>query len=114
MSGVEEQVVTLSYKEKVPVVAMTELIDECLAEKLSNMQYEGEKINEAAKVLSDMIKDRLKSLGYERYKFIVQVLIGERRDQGLQVGSRCFWDGNTDNQASGSFTNVREPGRCRH
>ena len=47
-----------------------------------------------------------KNLGYDRYKFIVQVLIGERRDQGVYFGTRCFWDANTDNQASETFTNV--------
>lgn len=46
------------------------------------------------------------ALNFERYKFIVQVYIGERREQGVRVGSKCFWDSNTDNQASEIFTNV--------
>lgn len=96
----------LSYREKVPVAAMKEIIHDCLVEKLTNQQYEGEKCNEAAKTLADTIRNRLKNLGYDRYKFVVQVLIGERREQGIYFGSRCFWDVNTDNQASESFTNV--------
>jgi superfamily I DNA and RNA helicase len=47
-------------------------------------QYEGEKCNESAKVLSDTIRSRLKNLGFQRYKFIVQVVIGERREQGIR------------------------------
>ena len=97
----------LSYREKVPVAAMKEIIHECLIEKLTGAQYEGEKCNEAAKQLADTIRNRLKSLDYDRYKFIVQVLIGERREQGVYFGTRCFWDANTDNQASDTFTNVR-------
>ena len=103
----EDAIIKLSYKEKVPVATMKEIIRNCLQEKLTNFQYDGEKCNEAAKTLSDTIRTRLKSLGYDRYKFIVQVLIGERREQGMHFGTRCFWDSNTDNQASENFTNVR-------
>jgi hypothetical protein len=103
------KITELSYREKVPIAAMKEIIHDCLAEKLANQQYEGEKCNEAAKQLADIIRNRLKSLDYDRYKFIVQVLIGERRDQGVYFGTRCFWDSNTDNQASDTFTNVSSP-----
>lgn len=96
----------LSYREKVPVALMKEIIHESLVEKLTNQSYEGEKCNEAAKQLADTIRNRLKSLDYDRYKFVVQVLIGERREQGVYFGTRCFWDTNTDNQASETFTNV--------
>lgn len=99
------KVTELSYREKVPVAAMKEILHECLCEKLANQQYEGEKCNEAAKHLADLVRNRLKNLGYDRYKFIVQVLIGERREQGVYFGTRCFWDVNTDNQASDTFTN---------
>jgi len=45
------------------------------------------------------------ALSFDRYKFVVQVYIGERRDQGVRVGSRQFWDAGTDNMASETFTN---------
>lgn len=103
----EDVILKLSYKEKVPVAVMKDIIANCLNEKLTGFQYDGEKCNEAAKQLSDTIRMRLKGLGYDRYKYIVQVLIGERREQGMHFGTRCFWDSNTDNQASENFTNVR-------
>lgn len=101
----EDVILKLSYKEKVPVAVMKDIIANCLNEKLTGFQYDGEKCNEAAKQLSDTIRMRLKGLGYDRYKYIVQVLIGERREQGMHFGTRCFWDSNTDNQASENFTN---------
>mmetsp|Transcript_6383 Transcript_6383/g.6600 ORF Transcript_6383/g.6600 Transcript_6383/m.6600 type:complete len:100 (+) Transcript_6383:247-546(+) len=84
---------------------MKEIILAALQERLQGVQYEGEKCGEAARGLSDTIRNRLKSLGYDRYKFVVQVLIGERRDQGVRMGSRCFWDSTTDNQASETYMN---------
>ena len=100
-----QNLIKLSYREKVPVAAMKEILHTCLTERLTNAQYDGEKCAESAKVLADVIRNRLKTLGYDRYKFVVQVLIGERRDQGMYFGTRCFWDSNTDNQATENFTN---------
>jgi len=65
----------------------------------------GEKCNESAKKLSDEIRIKLKELNYDRYKFIVQVIVGERREQGVRMGTRCFWDSGTDNHASETFMN---------
>jgi hypothetical protein len=42
-----------------------------------------------------------------RYKIIVQVVLGEMKNQGARVASRCLWDTDTDNYASVSFKNVR-------
>lgn len=42
-----------------------------------------------------------------RYKYIVQVVIGEQRGEGVRMGSRCFWDSETDNIANETYVNVR-------
>ena len=34
-----------------------------------------------------------------------KVVIGEQRGEGIKVGSRCFWDPNTDGYAQELFTN---------
>lgn len=83
-SNTDDTLIKLSYREKVPVTTMKEIIRESLNEKLTGAAYEGEKSNESAKALCDMIRGRLKALGYDRYKFVVQVLIGERREQGIR------------------------------
>ncbi len=103
----DESLIKLSYREKVSVAAMKEAIHNCLTEKLTGATYDAEKCNEYSKTLSDTIRNRLKSLnGSDRYKFIVQVIVGEKREQGMYFGTRTFWDTNTDNQASDNYTNV--------
>lgn len=42
-----------------------------------------------------------------RFKIIVQTTVGEMKDQGIRIASRCLWDPTTDNYASCSFKNVR-------
>ena len=106
MSGtVSEPLAKLQYKEKVPVQAMKEILQVCLQEQFKDCKYDGEKAGEWSKTLSDTIKEKLKGLGYDRYKFIVQVVIGERREQGIRSGTRQFWDSNTDNMAAENFVN---------
>jgi len=102
---VSEPIAKLQYKEKVPVQAMKEILQRCLQEQFKDGKYDGDKAGEWSKTLSDTIKNKLKDLGYDRYKYVVQVVIGERREQGIRSGTRCFWDTNTDNMASESFVN---------
>merc|ERR1711865_536813 len=50
------------------------------------------------------IQDRVKELGYKRYKIITQVTLGEIKGQTMRIGSRCLWDLKTDNSASEVLT----------
>jgi hypothetical protein len=42
-----------------------------------------------------------------RYKYLVQVVMGEQKGEGIRVGTRTFWDSDTDKFASETFVNVR-------
>ena len=43
---------------------------------------------------------------FDRYKFIVDVTIGEFKGQGISSASRSLWESTTDSYASYSFKNV--------
>lgn len=40
-----------------------------------------------------------------RYKLISLVMIGEKNEQGVTVGSRYLWDADRDNFAASSWSN---------
>ncbi len=40
-----------------------------------------------------------------RYKLLVQVVIGQQKGEGVRMGTRCFWDSESDNYASDTFSN---------
>ncbi|KAK9401513.1 tctex1 domain-containing protein 2 [Crotalus adamanteus] len=80
-------------------------IHEILKEELANVQYNPEEIGGRTKVLSELIRDRLKEKGLHRYKILVQVVIGEQRGEGVNMAARCFWDADTDNYAEDVFIN---------
>ena len=99
-----EPIKRLAYNEKVTNAQMKSILTDSLAE-CSSWAYDGEKCADATKTLSDSIKDKLKALGKDRYKFIVHVVIGESREQGIRSGTRCFWDASTDQTASATCVN---------
>lgn len=48
----------------------------------------------------------VEQLNMPRYKVVVQSTIGELKDQGVRIASRCLWDTANDNYASVSYKNV--------
>jgi len=66
----------------------------------------GDDVESIAKDLSDKIRKRCKKeLNLPRYKLVVQVTLGQRNNQGVQISSRCLWDTATDNYAAASYQN---------
>ena len=50
------------------------------------------------KELADKSKNTLKGLNKDgRYKYCVQVIVGQNTGQGIRMGSRQFWDEENDN-----------------
>ncbi|XP_061204816.1 dynein light chain Tctex-type protein 2B [Neopsephotus bourkii] len=82
-----------------------ECIHAILKEKLANVQYTPDDMPQLTMFLSETIKDRLKEVGFDRYKMVVQVVIGEQRGEGVNMAARCFWDADNDSCAHDVFMN---------
>ncbi|VUZ44273.1 unnamed protein product [Hymenolepis diminuta] len=77
-----------------------ELMREIMKQSLDNVKYDYDQMPELSKMLSKKIRDKLvKRQNYKRYSFLVQVIIGEQKGQGVKAASRCFWDNDTDSYA---------------
>lgn len=46
-------------------------------------------------------------LQFKRYKYIVNVVLGQQHGAGVKIGTRCIWDAEADTYAYDSFINVR-------
>jgi hypothetical protein len=66
--------------------------------------YYPQKSSQICRLMSDDIKTRVKQLGFERYKFVVTVVMGQVHEQGMQVSSRCVWDASNDSSATVQFS----------
>ncbi|CAF0868105.1 unnamed protein product [Rotaria sordida] len=80
-------------------------IHEILHDNLHDKQYDLNQCNFLAKNLSNIIKNSLKTFGYERYKFIIQIIICQQHNENLQMISRSYWDSETDKFAQSIYIN---------
>jgi len=95
----------MAPKAKFNPTPVKEILKEVIEGRLKDMKYNPRIAPNMNKILSDEVKDRVKKLGLERYKFIVMVLLGERKGQGVLVTSRCAWDDKLDSHVTHTFTN---------
>ncbi len=86
---------------------MKGILKDAMGRVLNNLgPMSGDETARHSKLLSDIIKDELKLTGWERYRYVVQVMLGEQRGQGVNVGSRCFWRQDMDVIASETYVGV--------
>ncbi len=88
-----------------PVGKVEKVIQEVLEHHLQDVDYDPTMAGVKAKTLSDMIKDRVKSLKADRYKIISWVLITQRGKNTIHVASRGLWDNENDTYAESVFEN---------
>jgi len=93
------------FSSKFKPGAVKELIVATLNETLGGKHYDAAKVSSWSKAIADSVKTQVKGLGYDRYKIVVEVVIGEQRGEGVRMGSRCLWDSDTDNYASEVYMN---------
>eukprot|EP00741_Cyanophora_paradoxa_P010440 tig00000037_g10095.t1 len=94
-----------SYQNKLKPAVVKSHIHEVLVRKLHGQFYNAENMSQWTREISDEIKNKLKEFELGRYKYVVQVVIGEQRGEGVRMACRCFWDSNTDNYAQDVFMN---------
>ena len=98
------------YPSKAKIIAR-EILEGELKEKIDERMVEewgdcGEEFEALSKDIADKIKEKCKStLRIPRYRIIVQVTIGQMKDQGVKITSRCLWDTSTDNYATVTYQN---------
>lgn len=81
------------------------IIESVLESQLREETYDPKSCKQMVLTLSEIIKSRVKDLNYQSYKLVCVVTIGELKDQGFRMGSRCCWDPKWDSYATGSFKN---------
>ena len=89
-----------AYKDRVSINQMKEIIKAVLEDKMGGREYEPENSSTQTKEIVEEVRTRLQQLSPQRYKYMVQAVIGEQRGGGFRMGNRCFWDADTDVFAS--------------
>lgn len=77
-----------------------------LSEQLKDVEYSPNDCRDLSQTLAKSIMEKVKSLGLKRYKIVTNVSLGSLKEKpGMQFGSRCLWNKNTDNFVSVKFSN---------
>ena len=83
-----------------------ERIEKIVKAKLQGQTFNAQEYSTWCKEIADETKAELKALGKDkRYKFLVQCIIGQNIGQGVRVGSRQFWDEDTDDVTWVTYVN---------
>ncbi|KAL1023336.1 hypothetical protein UPYG_G00039400 [Umbra pygmaea] len=109
MEGAENEgntyVIRPNYQHKFKPAVVKECIHDILRDQLSGVRYDPDEVPVLSRSLADCIKDKIKDVGFDRYKLVVQVVIGEQRGEGVKMSAKCFWDADTDSYAQDVFIN---------
>eukprot|EP01024_Parvocaulis_polyphysoides_P046396 TRINITY_DN43672_c0_g2_i1.p4 TRINITY_DN43672_c0_g2~~TRINITY_DN43672_c0_g2_i1.p4 ORF type:complete len:151 (+),score=9.01 TRINITY_DN43672_c0_g2_i1:408-860(+) len=82
------------------------LIRQTLHERLTDETYHPERAPIISELLANELHERVASLGYDRYKLIVQVSLSGKDGQAMRMVARCLWDNTgADNFASSFYEN---------
>lgn len=87
-------------------LALTKVIKDTFEGILDNKQYDEGEGPGLVKLLSDMIKEQVKSLGYQRYKIIATVALMPSKGTTLISASRFVWNDSSDTYAEYVYTNA--------
>lgn len=81
-------------------------IEKSITDIIGEQPYSPEESPEWAKKIVKEILEKTKAMKFGRYKLIAQVVLGERKGQGLSSAQRCLWDSDADCYASYTYTKV--------
>ena len=76
---------------------VNDAVSSILNSYLCDVDYNKDKCSMLTRDLSQMIKQRVREMNFERYKIVVTVVISENTSQGCELASRALWNTNTDN-----------------
>ncbi|GJJ69500.1 tctex1 domain-containing protein 2 [Entomortierella parvispora] len=94
---------TFMQKFKPPVA--TKFMQQILQNHLLHAVYHGEESQRLSKLIAEEIKTKLIELELGRYKYVVNVVMGENLGEGARMDSRCYWDPESDGSAQAFFSN---------
>jgi len=101
----EKYVIRPAYKDMFKPRVVQGILRSTLHERLNAKKYDPMETGNWTKQIATDVKTRLKALELKRYKYLVQVVIGENKGAGVRMGCRCLWDAQTDKVAEEVFIN---------
>merc|ERR1712142_583360 len=78
--------------------AVTELIKETVTSIIGESQYAMGSVEEWSKTIAESISTSIQKYEYPGYKYVINTMLIQKSDGGVQSATTCFWDGENDRQ----------------
>ncbi|KAG0018874.1 Tctex1 domain-containing protein 2, partial [Entomortierella chlamydospora] len=95
----------MSYVQIFRPPVATKFMQQIIQAHLQNKVYNAEECQKLSKVIAEEIKAKLIELELGRYKYVVNVALGENLGNGARMDARCHWDQESDGSAQAFFPN---------
>ncbi|VVC93313.1 unnamed protein product [Leptidea sinapis] len=95
----------LNPRKRVSVESLNKLLKRMVDSELNEIEYSDKMIPEICTNLAENIRNVVKEEKYDRYRIIVLVTIGQRRQQSVQMFHSFLWDHERDAFASYNYEN---------
>ncbi|XP_022109442.1 tctex1 domain-containing protein 1-like [Acanthaster planci] len=80
---------------------------ENVLEDMDDVRYENPSMMAAkARTISDTVKQRVKLIGFDRYKLVCVACLGQKKGQEVKDVGRCLWDSGKDGFVSVAYENA--------
>ncbi|KAG0321290.1 hypothetical protein BGZ99_004031 [Dissophora globulifera] len=94
-----------TFMQKFRPQVATKFMQQIIQSHLQSKSYRAEEAQKLSKTIAEEIKSKLIELDLGRYKYVVNVVLGENHGGGARMDARCHWDQESDGSAQAFFTN---------
>merc|ERR1712055_134665 len=78
--------------------AVTELIKETVTSIIGESQYAIGSVEEWSKTIAETISSSIQKFDYSGYKYVINCMLIQKSDGGIQSATTCYWDKEKDRQ----------------
>ena len=100
-----ENTYKMEPRKRFDIKEAKKFVNEILEENFFEVKYDPLQMVHLSKRVSTIIKDKLKSLGYDRFKYVCCVTVGQQLNQSIKIASRFVWDARRDTWFDCTYSN---------
>ncbi|XP_049877275.1 dynein light chain Tctex-type 5-B-like [Pectinophora gossypiella] len=95
----------LNPRKRFDEETVKKILKQVVDHELEEVEYNDKIVSDLSVSLAENIRNAVKEENYDRYRIIVIVTIGQKRQQGMHMYHSFLWDYERDAFASHSFEN---------
>ncbi|CAG9795688.1 unnamed protein product [Diatraea saccharalis] len=95
----------LNPRRRFNVEKVEKILQKTIDYELAEVEYSEKSVPELTLSLAETIRNSVKEENYDRYRIVVVVTIGQRRQQGVHIFHSFLWDYERDAFATYNFEN---------